>query len=424
MDSSSDRACMTSRIRVGKGFRSLASIMSPLGRGESYNNNRPVSEGVHSVLAAPLVQRPRTHEGLARNRFFTGLLGLSTLLAGCSPGYVLQAAYEQGRILIGRRPIEQVILDPDTDAGDREKLRLVVRAREFGAKRVGLTSGRSFTAYTDIGKDTLAWIVVASRKDSFSLYTWWFPIVGTVPYKGFFSEESAKGQALELEALGYESSVRGTEAFSTLGWFNDPVLSTTLKNAPSRIANTVLHESVHSTVWIKNNVAFNESLANFVGSQAALEFFSKEEIECQTAGRDCALTTQYRDQAGRDLAFQLEFGDAVSHLVEKLEDLYTRTDLSSEEKIARREDIFTAAVAAFRARYPKATVLQKINNADITQYRLYLTKLRLFEKLYAQSGQNWDTFFARIRALGAACEADAAADPFAILEKEIHDPVR
>jgi predicted aminopeptidase len=356
--------------------------------------------------------------------FLILMIGLSTLLAGCSPGYVLQAAYEQGRILIGRRPIEQVILDPETDSNDREKLRLVLRAREFGSERVGLTTGRSFTAYTDIGKDTLAWIVIASRRDSFSLYTWWFPIVGTVPYKGFFNEESAKGQARDLEALGYESSVRGTEAFSTLGWFNDPVLSTTLKNPPSRIVNTVLHESVHSTVWIKNNVAFNESLANFVGSQAALEFFANEEAECSGAGRTCDLLAQSRQQAERDLAFQLEFGDTVSQLIEKLEALYARTDVSSEEKISKREEIFAQGVAPFHARYPKATVLQKINNAEIVQFKLYLTKLRLFEKLYAQSDRNWDTFFARIRAARAASEADSAADPFVVLEKEIHDTVR
>lgn len=352
------------------------------------------------------------------------MAGLSTLLTGCSPGYVLQAAYEQGRILIGRRPIEQVILDPDTDASERDKLRLVLRAREFAAKRVGLTTGRSFSAYTDIGKDTLAWIVIASRKDSFSLYTWWFPIVGTVPYKGFFSEEGAKKQAAELESLGFESSVRGTEAFSTLGWFNDPVLSTTLKNPPWKIANTVLHESLHSTVWIKSNVAFNESLANFVGAQAAIDFFSEEEVMCRSASGKCDVIAHYRQQAERDLAFQLDFGDIVTSLTQKLEALYARTDCTREEKIVRREEIFAHEVAPFRKRYPQATILRMINNAEIMQYKLYLTQLRLFEKLYAQSDKNWDTFLARIRVVRSASEADSTADPFALLEKEIHDTLR
>jgi predicted aminopeptidase len=341
---------------------------------------------------------------------------VASLLGGCSPAYVIQAAYNQSKILLGRRQIDKVISDPETDPTDREKLKLVLEARAFAAT-IGLAPGGSFTSYTDIGKDTLAWVVVASRRDSFVLYTWWFPIVGTVPYKGFFSEADAIAQAKELEADGYESSVRGTEAFSTLGWFNDPVLSTTLKNPPVRIANTVLHESVHATVWIPGNVAFNESLANFVGGQATIEFYRAEQQECRREHKDCAEASVRLAAAERDLAFQLEFGDTVTRLVDALEVLYSSQTLSREEKLERREGVFQEAVAPFRKHYPATTVLITVNNAEIIQYKLYLTKLRLFEKLFVKSHGSWSVFFENIREVQRAIHDDGTRDPFVVLNE-------
>lgn len=346
-------------------------------------------------------------------RAVAGLIAMC--VAGCSPGYVVQAAYQQGKILLGRRQIEQVILDPDTSPEDREKLRLVVKAREF-ASQIGLRTGRSFTAYTDVGKDTLAWLVVASRKDSFSLYTWWFPIVGSVPYKGFFDERSALDQALVLEGEGYESSVRGTEAFSTLGWFNDPLLSTTLKNTPVRVVNTVLHENVHSTVWIKNNVAFNESLANFVGSRATIEFFTAQLSECSVRGGECGLFETWRANAESESGFQREFSDLIMSLYDQLERLYGDASIERAEKLRQREVIFEGLMGPFRARFPKMTALRTINNAEIIQFKLYLTHLRLFERLFAKGNGSWESFFEAMRGVQRAVEEDNSTDPFKLLQ--------
>jgi predicted aminopeptidase len=354
--------------------------------------------------------------GVCRTVKMGGLMAFVSLFVGaCSPGYVLQAAFQQSKILLGRRQIEQVILDPDTPQEEREKLRVVLQARAF-ASELGLTTGRSFTSYSDIGKDTLAWIVVASRKDSFALYQWWFPIVGTVPYKGFFDEKDAIAQGEQLETQGYECSIRGTEAFSTLGWFNDPVLSTTLKNPPSRIANTVIHESVHSTVWIQGNVAFNESLANFVGMQGAIEFFTRQRDECLRSNVTCEVVEERLRAANRDKTFQLDFGDTVTEVIARLEALYSSADLTSEQKIARRQEVFATAIAPFQSKYPKVSVLRQVNNAEIVQYRLYLTQLRRFERLFLQSSGSWSTFWDAIREIRNAVEKDSSQDPFALLE--------
>ena len=339
---------------------------------------------------------------MRRGVFIVGVLMMHALMAGCSPGYVLRAAYEQGKILSARRPINQVLLDPQTSSEDREKLGLVLDARSF-AEKCGLTPGDSFTTY------------------SFSLHTWWFPIVGRVPYKGFFDKEDAQEELDALVKQGYEGSMRGTEAFSTLGWFNDPVLSTTLKNNPARIANTVIHESVHSTVWIPGSVAFNESLANFVGSVGGISFFNEQANACLKASRVCANEKARLEAAVRDEQVQYEVSRIVDRLYESLEKLYADPSLTSEEKIARRGGVFSEVVRPFRERYPNASILKEVSNADIIQLKLYMTKLPLFGRLYAQEHQSLPRFIDKIREVQRQVEADAAKDPFVVLEDILGD---
>jgi predicted aminopeptidase len=339
---------------------------------------------------------------------------LAVLMSGCSPGYVVRAAYEQSKILLARRPIQEVIQDPTTSREDSEKLTLVLDARSF-ASEIGLNPGGSFTQYSDVGKDTLAWVVMASRKDSFALHTWWFPIVGTVPYKGFFGKEDAHSQARQLEAEGYESSVRGTDAFSTLGWFNDPLLSTTLKGSPIRIVNTVIHESVHSTVWIPDHVAFNESLANFVGSRAAVDFFRARLDRVGDRPTDAPLQSAVH-LAEREHQISMDFADYMSQAYHKLSELYQRQDLTSEQKIDERQRVFVEVMAPFRSRYPRSATVGALNNAELLQSTIYMTRLRMFEKLFLQVNQQWPGFFKHIVELKQQRDSGVGADPFALLE--------
>ena len=338
-----------------------------------------------------------------------GFVSLVLCLSACSPGYVMRAAYEQSKILLARRPIDQVVQDAETVDEDRRKLELVLAARAFSIS-IGLDPKGSFTKYADIGKDTLAWVVMGSKKDSFDMYTWWFPIVGTVPYKGFFSQDDALNQAKELQDKGYETSVRGAEAFSTLGWFNDPLLSTTLKNPPARIANTVIHESVHSTVWIKDNVPFNESLANFVASQATIEFFkARVRNTSSTLAKD---TGELVALAEREHRFTLEYADLVTSLYKELGDLYQRSDITAEQKIAMREGVFKAIVAPFKKRYPGVRSLAQLNNAELLQTTIYMTKLRSFERLFNRSSGSWERFLGEIRAISRRVSEGDLEDPF------------
>ena len=336
--------------------------------------------------------------------------------AACSPGYVLRGAYEQSKILLARRDISNVIEDPTTSVDERAKLRIVVDARTF-AERIGLNPGGSFKSFAEVSRDPLAWVVVASRRDAFAMYTWWFPIVGTVPYKGFFDKSDAEAQVKDLQALGFEASMRGTEAFSTLGWFDDPVVSTTLKNAPSRIANTVIHESVHTTVWIPGSVPFNESLANFVGSQGAVDFFTNRVQECRAAGGECGEDERQLAVAQREYAFQFELADLIDTLFASLEKLYNDPTLSSEEKIVRRVHVFDSIMKPFRQRFPTLQILKEVNNADIIQLKLYLSNIWVFRELFIQRDRDWGAFMDAIRAVQRKMEAEPSSDPFAVLEE-------
>lgn len=355
-----------------------------------------------------------------------GILGVlivscCSFFLACSPGYVVRAAYEQSKVLLKRRPIVEVINDPQVSADDRQKMRMVLEVREF-AENIGLKPGDSFTYYADIGKDTLAWVVMASRKDSFDMYTWWFPIVGTVPYKGFFDKQDAIEQAHELQANGFESSIRGTEAFSTLGWFNDPLLSTTLKGAPERIANTILHESVHPTVWISGHVAFNESLANFVGARAAIDFFRARQNSVDQEpllGESWATRVKYAENMYRST---MEFGDCVSVVYEALGGLYARSDRTSAQKVAERQGVFENAIQSLRAQGVLCPSLTALNNADLLQSVIYTQKLRVFEELFERGGSSWTSFFDRIMDLQRQLGTEEEGDPFVVLKTIVAQP--
>lgn len=324
----------------------------------------------------------------------------------CSPAYVVRAGIEEARILSRRRPIAEVVNDPATGEEERRKLRLVLDARTFAAEYLELDVGESYTTFSWVDRDTLLMVVSAARKDRFQAYTWWFPIVGRVPYKGYFDFARAYLEAEALEAEGYDAWVRPSAAFSTLGWFNDPVLSTILRAGDVSLVGTVIHEVTHNTLYVPGQAAFNESFANFVGDRGAIDFFCGIEGE---DGQRCRLARGvWRDD--------LLFGAFLSGVVAELEALYAREDLSREEILERRGFVFDSA----RARYgrdvaPDLEVLSfdgfmeaPLNNAALISRRLYYDRLELFEAAFQARGQDLP---AVIRDIVDAAR-DEPADPY------------
>ncbi len=311
------------------------------------------------------------------------LAGLAGTLLFCSPGYVVRAGLEEAKILSRRRPIEQVISSPETGERTRDKLELVRTARTFASQRLRLDVGDSYTTFSRVDSDTLLLVVQASRKDAFQPVTWWFPIVGRVPYKGFFDPDDAREAASKLDAAGYDTYVRPSGAFSTLGWFNDPLLSTVLDYDSVSLASTVIHEVTHNTLYLPSQAAFNESFANFVGDVGAAELFCGIEGD---AGPHCVAARAAWHDA-------VVFGDALQRLVSALDNLYGRTDIAAAQKVADRDEI----IRRWREGYEREVVprLERnfrtfaerpINNATLMGIRLYYRDLGEFDRVYRASG--------------------------------------
>jgi predicted aminopeptidase len=338
------------------------------------------------------------------------ILAWTALLGACSPLYVARAGIEEARILSRRRPIVRVIEDPATPAETRRKLDLVLQARTFAEQVVGLDAGQSYTTYSWVDSDTLLLVVSGARKDRFQAYTWWFPIVGRVPYKGFFDFPAAHREAARLEAAGYDAYVRPAGAFSTLGWFNDPLLNTLLRYDDVSLVSTVIHELLHNTMFLPGQVAFNESFANFVGDRGGIEFF------CAREGGDSARCAAAR--AG--WADNLVYGAFLSDLVARLEALYAREDIGLEEKLALREAVFDDARTRFtteveprlRTGMFRGFGNRPLNNATLIGIRLYYQRLDLFEAVHEHYGRDY------VRAVHAMIEAARATprDPFPAVE--------
>lgn len=271
------------------------------------------------------------------------LLAIALLLAGgalaCSPIYVIKAGIAEAKILAARRPIPEVLADSSTDAATRGKLTFVLEARRFAQEELGIDPGDSYTMYTRLESDTLALVVSAAQKDRLVPKTWWFPIVGHVPYKGYFGLDDALDAQADLERDGLDTYLRPTAAFSTLGWFNDPILSSVLRADDVEVVETVLHELSHQYLFVPGQVGFNESFATFVGRSGAARFFCTRDGGGQDTVKCARAQARWRD-------FQ-RFGVFVDGLVDELQALYGREDLTREEKLERREAVFAAALDRF-----------------------------------------------------------------------------
>jgi len=190
--------------------------------------------------------------------------GLPFLLSAC---YVIQAA--SGQLDIGRRsrPIDAVVQDPTTDRQTRERLSLVLEVRNFAVERLRLPDGDSYLEYANLDRDYAVWNVVATPEFSVSPRTWCFPVAGCVSYRGYFKEASARSAAARYARRGDDVLVGGVAAYSTLGYFSDPVLSTMLEWSELRLVRTIFHELAHEQLYVQDDSKFNESFASVVGEE-------------------------------------------------------------------------------------------------------------------------------------------------------------
>jgi len=320
--------------------------------------------------------------------------------------YLVRAGVEEAGILLRRRPITAVVADPATDARTRGKLELVLAARAFAADSLGLAAGESFTTFSPLHRDTLVLVLSASRYDRLAEKLWTYPVVGSVPYKGFFSFDAALDAARALERDGMDTYLRVSDAFSTLGWFNDPVLSTALQTDSVDLAATVIHELLHNTLFVPGQVPFDESLAEFVGYHGAERFFQSRGEPRLAA----AAAARWRDEVRLSHFWQ--------GLYDQLEQLYA-PGIAGAPLREERQRVFRLAGAELAG--PVGHSLETIdgarlaeepiNNAVVIAQRFYLTNLDSFDRLYRADHQDLRTF---VRDL--VQRTRGSADPWSVLK--------
>lgn len=338
-----------------------------------------------------------------------GLAGIIGFAASADVRYVARAAWEEGRILLRRESLANLAADTTTPPSRRAVFQLVLDARAFAREGLGLDPGDTYTTYADVGRDTLLLLLTAAPPDSFTPYTWWFPIVGRVPYKGFFGSRDALAESDRLSARGYDVYLRPAGAFSTLGWFEDPLLSTALSDDPVQVAETVIHETAHHTLYVRGATAFDESFALFVGYRGAEALFRSRE-DSAGAARAAAL---WRDQ--------LRLGRFYQSLAAELRTLYA-SGAPRDSVLAGRETLFAAARERLRGPLADSLELyrgarladQPLNNAALVAAIIYRTKLELFERLYQLSGRS---VRAAVTALAGAIAVRPGEEPFGVLER-------
>ena len=350
---------------------------------------------------------------MKRSVLKAGLVSLSLALGaggwffGEQAIWLAGAGYHQAELLWGRVPLEEAIASGVYSEAEVERLRLVPEVKAFGA-RIGLSATDNYDAINPTWKRT---IYNVSAADPLALRNerWWFPIVGSVPYLGFFDEPSAEAFADTLRTEGKDVYVRTAGAYSTLGWFRDPVMPAMLRWPEYIFANTVLHELAHATVWVPGSVQFNESFANFVGDVAGrrymIERYGVDSEEVAAMERRIADDTRWR---------------RLMHGVYKdLESLYADDALTDEAKLARKAEIFASlesrvdeAGFAEPERWKASLRRRTWNNATMMQFRVYNRSREWFRAVYEQQGEDLLAFMHAIPEITAGAE-----DPYEALRE-------
>jgi len=327
---------------------------------------------------------------------FLVILILCASLVGC---YYMQAASGQWEVLRKRQPIDEIINDPETPPELVARLRLLDEARDFSVEVLGLPDNKSYRTYADLKRDYVVWNVFAAPEFSLAPKNWCYPVAGCVSYRGYFSKDNATKEAERLKAEGFDVAVGGVAAYSTLGKFNDPVLSTMMRWNDIDLIAVLFHELAHQVVYVKDDSAFNESFATAVeeiGVRLWLEARGEQEKMADYV-------------AGREL--QQSLMALVVKAREALQPVYESDIDVTQKRILKRERLKTLAddVAAELQRSGRDAsgwLSGELNNARLISTTLYEGKLPTFRALYIRCEENLDCFYTEAKSLAALSTAD------------------
>jgi predicted aminopeptidase len=330
---------------------------------------------------------PRTFSRLAMAIAIAALTSCQTV------HFYRQAAAGQLEIIRKSRPTPPIIGDPNTDPKLRKQLAAVQKIRAFASEHLTLPGDESYGRYADLGRPHVVWVLYAAPEFSLEPKTWWYPTLGKLDYRGYFAPEDSEALATKLRAEGYDVQVGGTDAYSTLGWFHDPVLNTFVYSADVDLAELIFHELTHRRLFRNGDTTFNESLANAVAEESVRRWLRHE-------GRLADLK-HYEARLIR----RGQFYNRIDHTRDELKALYA-SDLPPEEMRRRKAAIFRDLRENFRelrrrwgGRGLESWMTEDINNAHLVSVMTYHHHIPAFHKLLAECGGDLDLFFKRAKRL-------------------------
>lgn len=332
----------------------------------------------------------------ALDRLFTRFVpvALGVLLSGCSSlGYYGQLAEGQLQLLRARQPVQQVIDDPGTAPALRQHLLYAEQARTFASQQLKLPDNGSYRVYAELGRPYVVWNVFATPELSLQPITHCFPIAGCVAYRGYYRSGAARGAAALMRRQGLDVYVGGVEAYSTLGWFDDPILSSMLGWGDERLATVIFHELAHQRFYVKDDTEFNESFASFVEQEGTRQW---------RAARGLPVADDH-GAAQREQFIRLVLASRA-----RLQAIYAGP-LSDAGKRAAKEAEFERLRSEYRAvrerdwqgdRRFDAWIYGPMNNAKLLPFGLYDQWVPAFSRLFEQAGGDWAIFYQRVEGLG------------------------
>lgn len=300
-----------------------------------------------------------------------------------------QAVSGQVGMLVKRQPIEKVEAKTE-DAELKERLALTRKVLEFAERELLMPSGGSYELYADLGREHLVWLVYAAPELSMEPKDWWYPVVGRQDYRGYFREDRAREEAAQLEAAGYETWVSEVDAFSTLGWFRDPVLNTFAGYEEVDFVELIFHELTHRKYYVRGNTPFNEGMAEAVAREGVRRWF-------RATGRPL-LVEKYEDRLRRVEQAGKEIGGAV----ERLKRIYEGAQSDEEKRSEKELELAKLKKGLRRLRGEwggglKSWIDGPVNNARLNSFITYEAEVPRFAALIEACGGDFEVFWKRVR---------------------------
>jgi predicted aminopeptidase len=317
------------------------------------------------------------------------LILFTILLPGC---YYLQAAKGQWDLTRKREPIAEVLAAEDTSPELAARLRLVQEARQFSIDELGLPDNKSYRTYADIERDYVVWNVFAAPEFSMEARTWCFPVAGCVSYRGYFSKEDAQRHARRLADKGYDVAIGGVAAYSTLGKFDDPLLSTMMSWDDARLVGVLFHELAHQVLYVKGDSGFNESFAT-----AVEEFGVRRWLETHGKAGDVEKYLQRRQLRQDLMALVAEARDTLQAVYESAVSDDEKREIKSKRLARLAADV--AVLLEASGRDPGSWLSGELNNARLVSMTLYEGRLSEFRALFGKCEQRIECFYAEARLL-------------------------